>query len=290
MSFLRRTSFAAITLPIIGCSSPTKMQSEALYLGHRNALESVTDIQSYICQGRRQSRPLKMNFAYILPQNKKGKSLDLTAKDAKYFNDRKYELLREMFYLVSSIDHSFVKFAKMNRGEVIDRAKSINNSIWLNPSQVYLEYKLSPQLIISDEGSKIAFIEKVVTSSSMETYGDDFTKIKEAEALVEVSALTNNYTILEPKEFQQKSYAVEQDSASSSSCDKDHLMALDENGNVDVDRAKKCRDKIWQRYIRKFTNIKEASTIDPQVLNVELSLDLNPFCQYGRKISDLESI
>ncbi|KAB8040822.1 hypothetical protein GCL60_02530 [Silvanigrella paludirubra] len=47
------------------------------------------------------------------------------------------------------------------------------------------------------------------------------------------------------------------------------------------------RDKIWKSYVSAFTNVAEAATQDPGVIFYEVSIDLNLFCKYGQKMSDL---
>jgi hypothetical protein len=46
------------------------------------------------------------------------------------------------------------------------------------------------------------------------------------------------------------------------------------------------RFDLWASYIKIFTQVKEAQTEDPQVIDFEVSLDLNMFCAYGRHTSE----
>ena len=48
-------------------------------------------------------------------------------------------------------------------------------------------------------------------------------------------------------------------------------------------------DQIWHEYSKSFTSVKESSTNDASIVNIEVSLDMSPFCTYGRAKSALIS-
>ena len=283
-----------MSIAISACSSSSKRQSEPLFL-NASHIDSA-DIQNAFCINGKQSKPLMVNFIFIVPQIKKGKPIDISTKDTKYFSDKKIKLFRDLFYLASSEENSFVKVVDESKSEVVDYAKRIDSSIWLSHDQVYTNVRIIPLFIDTTDGNKIVFFEKIITTATDQSAGYQSDRVsgnaltkRESKAIVELNALVNSYTILEPTSFQKQSYKIESNSTNSNRCDVNDLIAVDGDGKVQISAALECQDKIWKRYIQKFTRIKESTTRDPQILNVELSLDLNPFCQYGRKISDLQS-
>jgi hypothetical protein len=100
----------------------------------------------------------------------------------------------------------------------------------------------------------------------------------------DLNNLISNHTILAPKEVVEKITGTEFD-------DK-YLygtIILNESGEVDISRALEQRDRLWKAYINRFTLIKEASDQNSPKSTIELSLDLNVFCKYGRSIPALQS-
>jgi len=61
---------------------------------------------------------------------------------------------------------------------------------------------------------------------------------------------------------------------------------VNEDGTFNISDAVKERSDLWQEYIQTFTNVKRSQSADPQIIDYEVSLDLNVFCAYGRPISD----
>lgn len=102
-------------------------------------------------------------------------------------------------------------------------------------------------------------------------------------------SFSKEFTMLIPAEVQAKlfkrsthSEIVEGDSHVESKA-----MFVDSDGRFNIKQAVARKDKIWEIYLEELTTVKEAQTSDPQIINYEINLDLNPFCTYGRKVSDL---
>lgn len=49
------------------------------------------------------------------------------------------------------------------------------------------------------------------------------------------------------------------------------------------------RGIMWRYYVKTFTSVKESQTGDPQLIDYDVSIDLNVFCEYGRPVNDLVS-
>ena len=95
--------------------------------------------------------------------------------------------------------------------------------------------------------------------------------------------LISNYVVLAPKEVIEKIEGSEPDSVDL------QTTILSENGEIDISKSVGQKDHLWRTYINRFTSIKEASDQNSQKSAIELSLDLNIFCKYGRSISALQS-
>lgn len=119
-------------------------------------------------------------------------------------------------------------------------------------------------------------------------------KPKDAETIVyplgdmhfiEWANLFSKYTMLIPKETQQQYF----EGRNTTSGRLFHF--IDENGNIQTDKAVTSQGLIdlWEDYFKTFTVVREAQSLDPQIVNYEVELNLEPFCAYGRPIEDLIS-
>lgn len=110
---------------------------------------------------------------------------------------------------------------------------------------------------------------------------------------------TSQFTMLIPETIQKQVFAKyydapygihagEYDSNRNGYIDgKGFFVNSDESFNL-TDAVEK-RTALWNAYFKTFTQIKEAQTEDPVVIDFEVNLDLNLFCAYGRNINDLTS-
>lgn len=65
------------------------------------------------------------------------------------------------------------------------------------------------------------------------------------------------------------------------------IFFVKKDQTFDITNAINRRRDLWIAYIDRFTSVKEAQDRDPDITKYEVSLDLSPFCAYGRPISDL---
>lgn len=145
--------------------------------------------------------------------------------------------------------------------------------------------------------------------SIKEKFGDN---VKSTFA-AELNLLIQDFTMLEPKNFQKAAYSnpnindegircgyselgsVNEDHPPMSEDDPEFssdydFLGLNKQGMVSASEALNQKEKIWTRYISRFSSIKESvSEKSSRITNVQINLDLNAFCKYGRLTSDLIS-
>jgi hypothetical protein len=94
------------------------------------------------------------------------------------------------------------------------------------------------------------------------------------------------YTMLIPGDVQNKIFAKYLREDSTFKLPSNGAFIKDD-GTFDISSAVRSRDSLWELYIKAMTSVKEAQTDDPQIILYQVSLDLNPFCAYGRPIKDM---
>lgn len=146
-----------------------------------------------------------------------------------------------------------------------------------------------------------------VLNASSKMFGDDVSSI----ASLDLVSLVDGYTMLEPLEYQTKAYSeeAEKSSAEDDSCDPQKIYgaesisffkngkwetveaySIGEDGNTNISKALYQRNKIWERYIFRFSTVKEnVDATNANKINTQVSLDLNGFCRYGRSTDDVTS-
>lgn len=116
---------------------------------------------------------------------------------------------------------------------------------------------------------------------------------------LEPAAFWLSYTMLIPLDVQKKIFDL--NGLRTSTCEEGRCLAdykgndrsngffVNSDGTFDIRNAIRDREELWDVYIQHFIKLKEAQTADPQIVKYEVSLDLNPFCAYGRAVEDLLS-
>ncbi|MBL7555504.1 MAG: hypothetical protein JNM24_06745 [Bdellovibrionaceae bacterium] len=234
-----------------------------------------SDIKAAFCQSGRQIRPFKTTVLYFTPNLEPGLALDKTTKKMKELETDKAHFLKELFYLLatesssapvynSGDEPSWYILTSDDEKEVLENAKNDDSST---------KFKLFKFIVRVKE--KIIVYQSNLNSRRMsydKSYSTDLNK------------LINSYTILMPKDVLEKSLKQEFDNS-----DLYSTIILNENGEVDISKAIDRKDDLWRAYIKSFTTVKEVSADNSKRSDIELSLDLNVFCKYGRQVSDLQS-
>lgn len=93
----------------------------------------------------------------------------------------------------------------------------------------------------------------------------------------EIAAWVKNYTMFIPPSEQKK---LMKEAGS------DEPLGFKE-GKPSPTEALKNQDLIWANYLIAFTKVEQSTRKDPQLIDMKITLDLEPFCKYGRLASDL---
>lgn len=227
------------------------------------------------CQSGKQIRSFKTTVLYFTPKIEPGLSLDKANQKMKETENHKTELLKSLFYLLANEDGKeqvsnvgdepkWYLLTSEDEKDVLDNVKSEDSTTKFRLFTFIVRVK-----------NKIIIYQSNLNSRRMsydKTYSTD------------LHSLISDYTLLAPKEVVEEITSTEFDSK--------YLygtIILNENGEIDVSKAVEQRDRLWKAYINKFSSIKESSDQNSQKSAIELSLDLNAFCKYGRSISALQS-
>lgn len=233
-----------------------------------------SDLMAQYCQSGKQIRSFKTTVLYFTPKIEPGMSLDKANKKMKETERHKTDLLKNLFYLLANDDGkeqisnngdepSWYLLTSEDEKDVLENAKAEDSTTKFRLFTFIVRVK-----------NKIIVYQSNLSSRRMsydKTYSTD------------LNNLISNYVVLAPKEVVEKIEGSESDSADL------QTTILSESGEIDISKAVGQKDHLWKAYINRFTSIKEASDQNSQKSTIELSLDLNVFCKYGRSISALQS-
>lgn len=233
-----------------------------------------SDLMAQYCQSGKQIRSFKTTVLYFTPKIEPGLSLDKANQKMKETESHKTDLLKNLFYLLANKDGkeqisnngdepSWYLLTSEDEKDVLDNVKAEDSNTKFRLFTFIVKVK-----------NKIIVYQSNLNSRRMsydKTYSTD------------LNNLISNYVVLAPKEVVEHIVSSESDSADL------ETTILGENGGIDISKSVDQRDHLWKKYINKFTSIKEASDQNSQKSAIELSLDLNVFCKYGRSISALQS-
>lgn len=233
-------------------------------------------VQEY-CHAGKQTKALKTTVIYYSPDIEKGLPLDVANEKNKQIKDKKDELLKNLFYYLGaeSMSEQIYNYGD-EPGWYLLTAESENEILNnVKNEDANTKYRLYT-FIVRVSGSNKLIIYQSNQSSRRMSYSTGYA--------TDLNSLFSQYTLLTPKEVTEQ--------ITDNSFDSKFLyrtILLDENGNANISKAISGKDNLWKTYIKKFTLIKESEDDNSNKSNLELSLDLNVFCKYGRKISDLQS-
>lgn len=257
-----------IAVFLCGCASvsqPVKLSKS----------EIRTDkVFEYYCTDNKQIRKLNVSIEYVTPSFP-NMVVDKAAEKQVYYSKRKAELLKRTLFSLSGgeerpndrgADYLMARQSKLNHKDLIEKVSG-----YVLKESSYSSMSIRPLLMKPNDSNRFILFYGVQTD--MRFPDQDY---NEKIQISELQMLMDNFTILEPVDFQNEAY-------------KSDLIAADENGKQSISEAIEHKDKIWIRYVEHFTKISEAKSNNPRVINIDLDLDLNGFCRYGRNVSDLQS-
>lgn len=267
------TCCSFIILALTGCTGFSKRPHSI------SKIENV-NVMSYYCQSGKQIRPVTMKVVYYSPRLESGIPIDQAAEKMKELESDKITFLRELFYSLSHKNGESEDYFHYTDGSTQPKwfilTSDSENDVLEN--------------IKSDESSTKSPLYKfiVLLDDKAIIYHTNlyFRKMNYASSyLSELSLLVNDYTILMPKNVYEK--------ATRKKFNYNYIdinsSALNETGGLDITKALENQNDIWRSYIWAFTTVKEVAKDDSNKSIAELSLDLNVFCKYGRKIRDLQT-
>jgi len=107
---------------------------------------------------------------------------------------------------------------------------------------------------------------------------------------LDLNFLTNGFVLLIPPDVQRTKFVDKGPPASGAEGDEE---GSEDGGEKKIEKlstkdALRHKDFLWDQYFKYFTKITEApDKKDPDKINFEVTLDLQPFCRWGTPISDL---
>lgn len=281
--FCLKNSFVFIFL-IAGCATTSSTPVSIL----KNNIADDKIFNQY-CANNKQVRKLSISIEYVNPSLPK-MSVDKAAAEAAHYAKKKQDLFKKIFFSLADgeersngrgADYLKVRQSDLNHHDLIEQV----SQYIIQESQMSSIYAKPLLMRPTDSDKFILFYGLVKDQRFPDQDYKDPTHISELKLLVD------NFTMLEPFEFQNEAYKCDDDCLKNPYMDHDKvdLIAVDSEGKQSISDALEKRDEIWIRYIQRFTKIKEAKSLNPRVANVDLELDLNSFCRYGRNIADLQS-
>ena len=260
------------------------------------------DVFHHYCPNGKQAASLKINVVYISPIPAPGLPLNRAGEALKIVEAKKNCSARWIFanladnklYLPEDATYEeIVSYAKTRTADYDPHSRKVK------PYTVFLRTDVSNRYVL--------FFERIYDF-------DRYNEIKYRSypnhyfSLTELKMLKEAFTIIEPIELQQKKYIdplpqscnglenyIPENRESTESYPQDTFRnflgydRLNKDLPIDIADAIRFKKEIWERYLIYNSTVKESPTNDPQIKNIEVSLDLNDFCKYGRKVSDLQS-
>lgn len=254
-------------------------------------VNDFNSIRKLYCAGQKQVKEFKFSFT---EHNMKFKSGIPTSVIASVQNQREKErqcnYKKALFELTrkDSVSHGFMEVSQDLYKEISDGSMGT-----VNPDSLRANCRLYNLFVQSPLQKTDYFVVQQCSGDGGTFYSDSSSNFYRWNSysfrIPHLTTLIDNFAILEPIEFQTKTYIETEEKTndcSESKVDKE-VLGYDSKNEFNSELAIDYKDQVWKRYIIHFTRIKESHQDDGS--KVELTLDLNPFCKYGRSINDLSS-
>lgn len=269
---------------------------------------------SSFCQNGRQVKKLSYSIRFIKPKFPKKIALDKTAALLEELSDVKQCLMKtssiqlsqhcndfnncHIFYSSSDSSSSIAQYAK-------EMLYDDSTSEFCQMGYCTESGPMRPVFIFLGQQQPIyLFFEKTERKSSSHRwgnwyaskYGDDS---GERQAFfIELNALRQGYVILVTQSVPEEKW-MDRVGFQNDICTKEKLSMASykhlaeslpiDNRTLTPSEALSNKELIWKRYLLLNSTIKEAVSGDPQIVNYEISIDLNNFCTFGRHADDVTS-
>ena len=307
---------------LCGCASmmASVQYPRPVYLSLSNGRTEVlvdrkpSDVFAKYCAGGHQIKSLTFNYSYVAPKNPKGWSISDASKYIKKLNNHRECLNRSLIFKLAEAPDCqtyYGNYVTDLRGKPVCGPANRDEPIWFFTSDKSANEIERTAESIKPNATYDSFVPVFVRSASGKIYGFHFigdgssvpnvlpemtsslgASVSSA-VLSDLSALVSDFTMLEPSDYQKQAYGADEaegEKSCSANSGDSQVLAVDTDGNNDASAAISGRSKIWERYISRFSKVKESPDLQSaQNTNTQISLDLNGFCRYGRSLSDLTS-
>lgn len=268
---------------LIGCATFTP--SQKTLDDDPNKVMDYTKIRNLYCSGNKQVKDFKFSFSEKKFKIAPGIPVSEVSKFKSNLEKGRLCGYKKILYELTktdSIDHKYFEVSQDDFKEL--EATGVGS---IDPESFRANCRLQ-NLFIRAPGGKVNLYRASLCSSAEggTFYSGTGLKLNFFNSypirIPYVTILVDQFTIIEPIEFQNGIY--KEDNCHDES---EKTYGYNEEGSFDAELSLDYRDQIWKRYITHFTSIKESQSDDS--ISVELALDLNPFCRYGRNVQDLKS-
>ncbi|HEY8272388.1 MAG TPA: hypothetical protein VIG33_15965, partial [Pseudobdellovibrionaceae bacterium] len=217
------------------------------------------------CANNKQIRRLAVSIEYITPKLPK-MSVDKAAGESAYYAKRKQDLLKKTLFSLADgeehpngrgADYLKVRQSDLNHHDLVEQI-----SQYVIEENSYNSTSVKELLMRPTDTDKFILFLAIETDQRLRDR-DHY----EPTYISELKLLVDNFTLLEPLEFQNEAYKCDQDCLKNPDMDHDKidLIAVDDEGKQSISDAVKEKDAIWIRYIKHFAKIKEAKSSNPRV-------------------------
>lgn len=278
------------------------------------------DLQAGLCSSGKANRKIKFLVTGVLPKHNKGTPIDHAAKSDVKAMDYLRKYMKNWFNQVTLPSDTCDPLGDLIYTIRIESPSKLNEAgIWPNAasydrgsdnkkdfvshwSQLYVPIVDATNQLFAIgsgaicQGHEHSFgdvtqtgcgavelpLQSLASSSASEgTYPLVLNRYKELDQMI------SEYALVLSKEQQHQLIGDQIREANSVGQIVESYIGLDHSNKVSIQNTVRDRKILWRHYFNAMTSVKEAKTDNPRLIQFEVSLNLDPFCQYARKVSDL---
>jgi len=265
------------------------------------------------CNGGRQVKKLSYSIRLIKPKLPRGKALDRASQSIEEITNINQCLVKTSAIALSN--HCGDKLNCHNFYQTSDSAQDVakyaKEMIYENGTAEYCKMgscaesgPMRPIFLYTGESQPILLLyEKTERRNRPGGFGWYVSKYDgdgsaQQAFLSELTTLRRGYTILLTSPIEEGTWMdyvnLQSDICSPEKWTNGSYRYLAQGWSIDggtlsPSDALSKKDLIWKRYLVANSSIKEAVSNDSQIVNYEVSVDLNGFCKFGRHTDDLLS-
>lgn len=266
---------------LFGCT--TFKSSQKTLEEDPNKVVNESSIRSLFCSGNKQIKDFKFYFVEKNLRIKSGVPISTASTLKEQIEKGRHCDYKNTLYDLAKADSLYSRFVEVDQ-DLFNQIQ--NDGIGsLNPDHLRSNCRLQNLFIRAPDGKislhRVGWCSDPNGGSFYSGSGLSFNSFNSYSVRIpHLTTFVDKYTIIEPAEFQNNTYK-------DNSCIQDgkKVYGYGAEDSFNSELALGYKNQIWKRYISHFTSIKEGHS--GESINVELTLDLNSFCRYGRSIQDL---